>query len=150
VSMRQAEAEFGEIIAQVNAQYPDSTPLAGVVMPMKEWMVSQVSTPLLVLLGAIALLLVIAVVNVANLLLARATVGQREVALRVALGASRKRIVRQLLTESTMLSLLGGAFGLLLAYLAVRAFLAFGPGQMPRLNEVGINPEVLLFTFVVC
>jgi putative ABC transport system permease protein len=150
VSIQQAEAELAEIVAQVNAQYPSSTPLAGVVMPMKEWMVSEVSTPLLVLLGAIALLLLIAVVNVANLLLARATVRQREVALRMALGASRGRVVRQLLAESTMLSLLGGGLGLLLAYLALRAFLVFGPGQTPRLNEVGINSGVLLFTFAVC
>jgi putative ABC transport system permease protein len=68
----------------------------------------------------------------------------------MALGASRKRVVRQLLTESAVLSLLGGVIGLLLAYIAVRAFLAFGPGQMPRLEEVGINSGVLLFTFVVC
>ena len=150
VSMRQAAAELNQIVAQVNAQYPSSTPLAGVMTPMKQWMVSEVSTALLVLLGAIAVLLLIAVVNVANLLLARATVRQREVALRMALGASRKRVVRQLLTESAVLSLLGGVLGLLFAYSAIRAFLAFGPGQMPRLNEVGINSGVLLFTFVVC
>jgi putative ABC transport system permease protein len=150
ISVRQAAAELDDIVAQVNAQYPSSTPLAGVVIPMKEWMVREVSTALLVLLGAIGLLLLIAVVNVANLLLARATVRQREVALRMALGASRKRVIRQLLTESAVLSLLGGVLGLLLAYIAVRAFLAFGPGEMPRLNEVGINSGVLLFTFVVC
>jgi putative ABC transport system permease protein len=150
VGMQQAAAELDQIVTQVNAQYPSSTPLAGVMLPMKEWMVSEVSTALLVLLGAIGLLLLIAVVNVANLLLARATVRQREVAVRMALGASRMRVVRQLLTESTVLSLLGGVLGLLLAYFAVRAFLAFGPGQMPRLNEVGINSGVLLFTFVVC
>jgi len=150
VSMRQAGAELDEIVGQVNAQYPSSTPLAGVVRPMKEWMVSEVSTPLLVLLGAIGLLLLIAVVNVANLLLARAAVRQREVAVRMVLGASRKRVVRQLLTESTLLSLLGGVLGLLLAYFAIRAFLAFGPGQMPRLNEVGINSGVLVIAFVVC
>ena len=150
VSVRQAEAELNDIVAQVTVQYPSSPDLVGVMMPMKEWMVSDVSTGLLVLLGAIALVLLIAVVNVANLLLARATVRQREVAVRMALGASRKRVVRQLLTESAVLSLLGGVIGLLLAYFALRAFLAFGPGQMPRLGEVGINSGVLLFTFVVC
>src|SRR6266850_1413307 len=131
VSIRKAVAELNDIAAQVTAQYPSSPDLVGVMIPMKEWMVSNVSTALLVLLGAIALVLLIVVVNVANLLLARAT-------------------VRQLLTESAVLSLLGGVIGLLLAYIAVRAFLAFGPGQMPRLEEVGINSGVLLFTFVVC
>jgi len=150
VSVRQAEAEFNQIVAQVTAQYPDSVDLVGEMRPMKEWMVSDVSTPLLVLLGAIGLLLLIVIVNVANLLLARATARQSEMALRMALGASRGRIVRQLLTESTVLSLLGGVLGVLLAFIAVRAFLIFGPGHMPRLEEVRINPGVLLFAFVIC
>ena len=150
INIRQADAELDEIVAQVTALYPSSPELVGVMMPMKEWMVTDFSTALLVLLGAIALLLLIAVVNVANLLLARATARQREVAVRMAMGASRKRVVRQLLTESGVLSLMGGVVGLLLAWLAVRAFLAFGPGQMPRLNEVGINLGVLLFTFAIC
>src|SRR5581483_9503242 len=131
-------------------QYPSLPELVGVMMPMKEWMITDVSTALLVLLGAIGLLLLIVIVNVANLLLARATARKSEVAVRMALGASRTRIVRQLLTESTVLSLVGGILGILLAFVAVRLFLAYGPGEMPRLGEVGINSGVLLFTFVVC
>jgi putative ABC transport system permease protein len=150
ISVRQAVEELNGIVANVTAQYPNSPELFGVMLPMKEWMVKDVSRALLVLMGAIALVLLIAVVNVANLLLARAKVRQREVAVRMALGASRKRVVRQLLTESAVLSLLGGVVGLLLAYVAVRVFLAFGPGQIPRSNEIGINSGVLLFTFVVC
>ena len=150
ISLPKAQAELDDLTAQVTAQYPNSEDLVAAMMPMKQWMVSEVSTALLVLLGAIALLLLIVIVNVANLLLARATARQSEVALRMALGASRRRIVRQLLTESAVLSLLGGLLGLLLAFVAVRGFLAFGPGQMPRLEEVGINSGVLLFTFVVC
>jgi putative ABC transport system permease protein len=150
ISLRKAEAEFNDITAQVTVQYPSSEDLVGVMTPMKEWVVSGVSTALLVLLGAIGLLLLIVIVNVANLLLARATARQSEIALRMALGASRIRVIRQLLTESAVLSLLGGVLGLLLAFVALKAFLAFGPGQMPRLEEVGINPGVLLFTFVIC
>lgn len=150
ISVRQAVEELNGIVANVTAQYPNSPELFGVMLPMKEWMVKDVSKALLVLMGAIALVLLIAVVNVANLLLARAKVRQREVAVRMALGASRKRLVRQLLTESAVLSLLGGVVGLSLAYVAVRVFLAFGPGQIPRSNEIGINSGVLLFTFVVC
>jgi predicted permease len=150
ISLRTAEAELDNIAAQVNAQYPSSEELVAEMKPMKEWMVSDMSTALLVLLAAIGLLLLIVIVNVANLLLARAAARQSEVALRMAMGATRIRVVRQLLTESAVLSLLGGAFGLLLAFGAVRAFLAFGPGQMSRLEEVGINPGVLLFTFAIC
>jgi predicted permease len=150
IDLRKAEAELNDIAAQVNAQYPGSDDLVAVMMPMKEWMVSDMSTALLVLMAAIVLLLLIVIVNVANLLLARATARHSEVALRMALGATRVRVVRQLLTESALLSLLGGVVGLLFAFVALRAFLAFGPGQMSRLEEVGINPGVMLFTFVIC
>jgi putative ABC transport system permease protein len=150
IHLPKAEAELNDIAAQVNAQYPSSDDLVAEMMPMKEWMVGDMSTALLVLLAAIGLLLLIVIVNVANLLLARATTRQSEVALRMALGATRRRVVRQLLTESTALSLLGGILGLLLATGAVRAFLVFGPGQLSRLEEVDINPTVLLFTFVIC
>ncbi len=149
-TVQMAEAELNGIAAQVTQQFPSSPELETSMEPLKEWMVRSVSTALLLLLGAISLVLLIAIVNVANLLLARASVRQREIAVRMALGATRARVLRQLLTESVMLSLLGGAVGLLLAFLTVKAFLTFGPGRMPRLEEVGINAPVLLFTFILC
>jgi putative ABC transport system permease protein len=149
-NIQMAEAELNSIAAQVTRQFPSSPELEAGMMPLKKWVVRNISTALLLLLGAISLVLLIAIVNVANLLLARASVRQREVAVRMALGATRSRVVRQLLTESVTLSLLGGAAGLLLAFVAVRVFLAFGPGHLPRLEEVGINAPVLLFTFVLC
>lgn len=150
VTPQAAQAELNTIVDQVSKQYPDSAELVGETMPMKGWLVQNVSTALFVLLGAITLVLIIAVVNVANLMLARATVRRREISVRMALGATRKRILRQLLTESLVLSITGGVLGILLAWLAMRAFLAFGPGDLPRLEEVGINGTVLLFTVIVC
>ena len=150
VTARAAEAEFNGIAMQVSAQYPNSVDIVAQIIPLKEWMVENVSTALLVLFGAIALLLLIAVVNVASLLLARATLRVREMAVRMALGATRGRVTRQLLTESIVLSVIGGAIGLLLAYLAVRAFVVFGPGNIPRLEEIGLNLNVLVFTFITC
>jgi putative ABC transport system permease protein len=150
VTLQAAKAELDACAARITQQYPSSPELVSTLVPLKQWMVQNVSTALLVLLGAISLVLLIAIVNVANLLLARASVRRGEIALRVALGASRSRVIRQLLTESVLLSSLGGVLGLLLAFISLKAFLAFGPGNMPRLEDVGINSAVLLFTFAIC
>ncbi len=150
VTPRAAQAELDATAARVTQQFPTSPELVSTIVPLKQWMVRNVSTALMILLGAISLVLLIAIVNVANLLLARASVRRSEIALRLALGASRWRVICQLLTESVLLSSIGGIVGLLLAFGSLKAFLAFGPGNMPRLEDVGINGAVLLFTFAVC
>jgi putative ABC transport system permease protein len=147
VTAQQAAAEMKGIAARLEQQYPTTDASRGInIVGAQDDMVSTLRPTLLILLGAVGFVLLIACANVANLLLARASRRGREIALRVALGASRARIVRQLLTESLVLSLAGGALGLLVAAWGVRLISSFVPADIPRFSETGLDPTVLAFT----
>ncbi len=150
VPLQQAQAELNGIAKQLEEAYPSFNKGWGVnVVPVHEQIVGDIRPILIVLLGAVAFVLLIACANVANLVLARAAARHKELALRAALGASRTRLVRQMLTESVLLSLMGGVVGVALAYGGIQLLIAFGPDNIPRLREITIDPRVLGFTFFV-
>jgi predicted permease len=149
VALDQARADLASVTQNLAAAYPDTDKgIGAAIFPLKQDMVRNVSTLLLVLLGAVGFVLLISCVNVANLMLARSSARAREFAVRTALGASRGRILRQLLTESLLLSMIGGGLGLLLATWGTQAGLRRLPPGLPRAAEVGLDVRVLLFTLL--
>jgi len=151
VPLEQAGGEMRTIAEQLKRDYPDNyaPDWSLMVTPLSVQATGNVRPALLVLLGAVGFVLLIACANVANLLLARAATRSKEIAVRTALGATRERLLRQLLTESVLLSLAGGAIGLLLAYGGVRALVAADVRNIPRVDEVAIDGTVMLFTLLV-
>jgi predicted permease len=153
VTVAQAQAEMDALTARLRAEHPDFYPANGGLtfglVPLQQQVVGDVTRPIVILAAAVAVVLLIACANVANLLLSRALGRQKEIAIRSALGASRARIVRQLLTESLVLAAAGGALGLLIALFSVDAMHALGERSLPRLQSIRIDGGVLAFTMLV-
>ena len=150
VTLKQAQAEMETIAARLEQQYPDyNMRIGAVVVPLHEQVVGDIKPALLVLLGAVGFVLLIACANVANLLLARAAVRQKEIAVRLALGASQSRLIRQFLTESVLLAMFGAGLGLLLAFLGLRALRTFIPASISQMDTINIDARVLIFTALI-
>jgi putative ABC transport system permease protein len=150
VSLTQAQTELTGIAEALTAQYPSTNTGVGVnLVPLHEQVVGDVKPALLILLAATGFILLIVCANVANMLLARAAGRRRELAIRLALGAGRSRVVRQLLTESVLLALVGGVLALALAYAGVEALRTISPPGLPRVTEIGVKGSALAFSIVI-
>ena len=144
------DADLRRVGTMLQAEFPGTNDgLTFDATSLRELIVGEVRKPLLVLLGAVAFVLLVACANVANLLLARVSARHDELAVRAALGAGRGRLVRQLLTESVVLGVAGGVVGLLVAYWGTAALIAAQPADIPRLDEIGVNRVVVLFTLAI-
>ncbi len=147
ISISQAQAEMNTVSHRLEQTYPaDDKGWGATVVSMREDLVGDVRTPLLMMLGAVALVLLIACANVANLIFARVFSRRKEIAIRSALGANRARIVQPLLTEAVILSVCGGVFGLLIAHFGIELLLKFFADKLPRMGDIGLSGSVLWFT----
>jgi putative ABC transport system permease protein len=147
-TQQQARADLNSIMLEISRQFPENKGIGAGLQPLRQAWVGDVQLPLLVLLSAVGFVLLIACVNLANLMLARSAGRQKETAIRSALGASRGRLMTQLITESILLSLIGGLLGLALAYVSLN-LLPLARNILPRMQQIKLDVSVLLFTFIV-